>query len=82
VSTVRFVAGIDVGHLFHDTVTIALLSKILEVLTCALHHEGISAFSVWTQCGLISAKSSQLCGDQVSLSVRPWMSSYIMQCVS
>jgi hypothetical protein len=30
----------------------------------------------------ISAKSSQLCGDKVSLSDRPWMSSYIMQCVS
>jgi hypothetical protein len=30
----------------------------------------------------ISAKSSQICGYKVSLSDRPWMSSYIMQCVS
>jgi hypothetical protein len=30
----------------------------------------------------ISAKSSQPYGDKVSLSDRPWMSSYIMQCVS
>jgi hypothetical protein len=48
------------------------------------HHEGISAFSVWTQSmrSTISANSSQLCRDKVSLSDRPWMSSYIMQCVS
>jgi hypothetical protein len=30
----------------------------------------------------ISTKSSQLCGDTVSLSDRPWMSSYIIQYVS
>jgi hypothetical protein len=30
----------------------------------------------------ISANSSQLSGDEVSLNDRPWMSSYIMQCVS
>jgi hypothetical protein len=35
--------------------------------------------SMWST---ISAKSSQLCGDKVSLSDSPWMSSYIMQCVS
>jgi hypothetical protein len=35
--------------------------------------------SMWST---ISAKSSLLCGDKVSLSDRPWMSSYIMQCVS
>jgi hypothetical protein len=35
--------------------------------------------SMWST---ISAKSSQLCGDKVSLNDRPWMSSYIMQCVN
>jgi hypothetical protein len=43
-----------------------------------------SLFSLDSMRSTISAKSSQLCGDKVSLSDRPWMSSYIhvMQCVS
>jgi hypothetical protein len=46
-------------------------------------HEGILAFSVLdSMLSTISAKSSQLCGDQVSLSDRPWMSSYIMHWTS
>jgi hypothetical protein len=41
-----------------------------------------SLFCLDSMQSTISAKSSRLCGDQVSLSDRPWMSSYIMQCVS
>jgi hypothetical protein len=41
-----------------------------------------SLFCLDSMRSTISAKSSQLCGDRVSLSDRPWMSSYVMQCVS
>jgi hypothetical protein len=41
-----------------------------------------SLFCLDSMRSTFSAKSSQLCGDKVSLSDRPWMSSYIMQCVS
>jgi hypothetical protein len=41
-----------------------------------------SLFCLDSMRSTISAKSSQLCGDKVSLSGHPWMSSYIMQCVS
>jgi hypothetical protein len=41
-----------------------------------------SLFCLDSMRSTISAKSSQLCGDQVLLSDRPWMSSYIMQFVS
>jgi hypothetical protein len=41
-----------------------------------------SLFCLDSMRSTISEKSSQLCGDQVLLSDRPSMSSYIMQCVS
>jgi hypothetical protein len=41
-----------------------------------------SLFCLDSMRSTISAKSSQLCRDKVSLNDRPWMSSYIMQCVS
>jgi hypothetical protein len=41
-----------------------------------------SLFCLDSMRSTVSAKSSQLCGDKVSLSNRPWMSYYIMQCVS
>jgi hypothetical protein len=42
----------------------------------------LSLFCLDSMRSSVSAKSSQLCRDKVSLSDRPWMSSYIMQCVS
>jgi hypothetical protein len=57
------------------------ISLICQPKSC-ISWGDFSLFCLDSMRSTISAKSNQLCGDKVSLSDHPWMSSYIMQCVS
>jgi hypothetical protein len=50
----------------------------VESFLLKVHMRGFQPFLF----GLNAVYLARLCGDKVSLSDRPWMSSYIMKCVS
>jgi hypothetical protein len=68
----------------HEAVYDIVLSKFM----CYLYMRGFQPF-LWTRCGLLSLQSlanfpqslANFAEIKVSLSDRPWVSSYIMQCV-